>query len=170
MKRIMDLKDGLRKAPDATLHALSHDVTTQLKAAIRAAVNTARGEGDQPDCLIALDRPSGATPFLIDVAPLNDTRAEIDHPLNAALITVIDPTHIPTLRIEKFTALYNLTKAEADVCALLIQGLRQSEIAKQRDTSPVTIKNQIAAIFAKTGTGRQADLIRLVIRVLPPVN
>ncbi len=170
MKRLFDLDDGMRKAPDARLHTLLPEDTAQILAAVRDAASTARGEGTQSDCLISLARPSGRTPFLIDIAPLNDSHAEIEHGLNAALISVIDPTHIPTLRIEKFTALYDLTTAEAEVCALLVQGLRQAEIAEARDTSPVTTKNQIASIFAKTGTRRQADLIRLVIRVLPPVN
>jgi DNA-binding CsgD family transcriptional regulator len=34
----------------------------------------------------------------------------------------------------------------------------------------VTTKNQISSILAKTGVNRRAELIRLLMRVMPPVS
>jgi len=67
-------------------------------------------------------------------------------------------------------ALYGLTPAEANVCGWIVQGLSINDIAKARSMTPITAKNQVAAILAKIGVGRWAELIRLVIRVLPPVK
>lgn len=168
--RIFDMKDGLRKNASGALIADDPDQTAELAAALAAAAETARGEGAASERLMALARPSGGAPFLVDVAPLRDSKAEIDIALEGALITIIDPDRVPYLRMDRFVALYDLTPAEAEVCGLIVQGLPVAEIAERRGTTPVTAKNQVAAVLDKTGVSRQAELIRLVIRVLPPVE
>jgi len=80
---------------------------------------------------------------------------------------VIDPDHTPHLRIDRFALLHGLTDAETAVCALMVQGLSTEQIAEMRNTAPVTAKNQIALIMQKAGISRRAELIRLVVRVLP---
>jgi len=120
--------------------------------------------------MMAIHRRSEAERYLIDIAPLSDSKAEIETGLQGALVTIIDPERIPHLRMGRFVALYDLTPAEAEVCGLILQGLSIGDIAESRDTSPVTTKNQVASILSKTGVARRAELIRLVIRVLPPVD
>ena len=56
------------------------------------------------------------------------------------------------------------------MCRFLIEGKSLEHIAEARSTTPVTAKNQVAAILDKTGVNRRAELIRLVVRVLPPVS
>lgn len=77
---------------------------------------------------------------------------------------------VPYLHLDRFVALYGLTPAEADVCGWIVQGLSVNDIAEARNTTPTTAKNQVAAILAKIGVGRRAELIRLVIGMLPPVE
>lgn len=170
LQRILSLKDGISKGPDGHFRCHDPDQTAELAAAVARAANTARGEDNSSEVLMPLARPSGAAALLLDVAPLRDSQAEIDKHLEGALITLIDPDRVPVVRMDRFEALYDLTPAEADVCTLIIQGLTVAEIAEMRSTSPATAKNQVAAILEKTGARRRAELIRLVIRVLPPVN
>ena len=117
---------------------------------------------------MTLQRPSGAQ-FLLDVAPLKDSRQELDGPAEGALITLIDPERVPEIKMDRFIALYGLTRAEAEVCALVVDGRSLDEIAETRNTTPVTVKNQVAALLSKTGVARRSELIRLVIRIFPPV-
>jgi DNA-binding CsgD family transcriptional regulator len=119
---------------------------------------------------MAVKRPSGDAPLLVDVAPLKDSKAQLDSPWEGSLITIIDPDRVPYLRVDRFVALYDLTPAEADVFGHIVHGRSVNEIAEMRSTSPVTAKNQVAAILGKTGVNRRSELIRLVIRVLPPVE
>ncbi len=168
--RIFGLKDGVWKSADGRLRCEEADQTAEVQIAINEATNTARGEGNQPERLVAVARKSGSERFLVDIAPLSDCKAEIDVGLQGALITIIDPERIPALKIERFTTLYGLTPAEAEVCALILQGMSVNDIADSRNTSPVTAKNQVASILDKTGLSRRTELIRLVIRVLPPVD
>ncbi|MEM0988067.1 MAG: LuxR C-terminal-related transcriptional regulator [Pseudomonadota bacterium] len=169
-REIFERGDGLSLGPDDRLRARNPDVTAALQAAIARAAATMRGEDDAPDAPMVIERASGAMPYLIDVTPLRDAKGELDPELEGALITIIDPERVPQMRIDRFVALYGLTQAEADVCRLILQGLSVADIAEQRGTTPVTAKNQVAAILAKTGVSRRAELCRLVVRVLPPVG
>jgi DNA-binding CsgD family transcriptional regulator len=169
-RRIFDLADGLTKSREGQLRCRDPEQTAELAAAITKAGQTARGEQEVSECLLAVKRGSGFSPFLVDVVPLKDSKAELDGPLEGALITIIDPDRVPYLKIERFVALYDLTQAEAEIFALIVQGLQIGDIAESRNTSPVTVKNQISAILAKTGVHRRSELIRLVIKVLPPVE
>jgi DNA-binding CsgD family transcriptional regulator len=168
--RVISLRDGLVRAPDGRLKCHDPDQSAQVASAIASAANTARGEEMASQCLMSVQRPSRASAILLDVAPLRDSLAELDRAMEGALITIIDPDRVPYLRIDRFVALYGLTAAEADVCRLILQGFNVDEIAEQRSTSPATAKNQVASVLAKTDVRRRAELIRLVVRVLPPVG
>ncbi|MEM6408446.1 MAG: helix-turn-helix transcriptional regulator [Pseudomonadota bacterium] len=169
-KRITETQNGLRLAPDNHLRAQLEDKNSELETAIQKAADTARGEDSLPSHVMTLERSSGGQPLLLDIAPLKDSKAQLEDPLEGALITIIDPDRAPYLKIERFAALYGLTPAETEVCRFIIEGKSLDTIAEARNTSPVTAKNQVAAILDKTGTSRRAELIRLVVRVLPPVS
>jgi DNA-binding CsgD family transcriptional regulator len=51
-----------------------------------------------------------------------------------------------------------LTRAERDVTGLLVAGLSNAEIARQRGSSPRTVANQVASIFEKLGVSSRLEL------------
>jgi DNA-binding CsgD family transcriptional regulator len=55
-----------------------------------------------------------------------------------------------------------LTRAERDVLALLLSGLSNAEIARQRRTSVRTVANQVASIFDKLGVSSRSELAALM--------
>ena len=57
---------------------------------------------------------------------------------------------------------FGLSPAESRVLPLLIQGQTPTEIAQSLDLKLPTVRSQLSAIFAKTGTTRQQELIRLL--------
>jgi DNA-binding NarL/FixJ family response regulator len=63
-----------------------------------------------------------------------------------------------------------LTASVADGARLLLQGLEPGHIAEERRTSQHTVRNQIASVYAKSGARNRSDLVRLIVRVLPPVS
>ena len=65
---------------------------------------------------------------------------------------------------------HGLTTAEIRVCESLSCGLTLAEIAEQLGVSLATIKTHIARIFSKTGVSRQADLVALFERTMPPIR
>ena len=71
---------------------------------------------------------------------------------------------------ELFVRRYAITPAECRVMMLLVQGMTVSEIADNLGISIPTAKTHLAHLFDKTGTSRQADLIRLAMSALAPVS
>lgn len=61
--------------------------------------------------------------------------------------------------------MFGLTLAETRLALLLAQGEVPMEIARSRRLSRTTVRSQLAAIFAKTQTRRQAELVSLLTRV-----
>ncbi|MCO6430406.1 MAG: response regulator transcription factor [Deltaproteobacteria bacterium] len=60
--------------------------------------------------------------------------------------------------IEKQLKNWGLTEAESDVAFLLIKGLSLKEIAEVRETSERTVRQQAAAIYAKSNLAGRAQL------------
>ena len=168
-ERILGLKDGIALAGDGTIVTADPDVTAKIRTHILEVGCTAQGQANRHESLVSIVRPSGLTPFLLDIGPVSDSEAELEQGLDGALVTIIDPEQIPYLRLDRFAKLYRLTQAETDVCRWIANGASTAEIAEQRNTSLTTAKNQVSAVLSKAGAGSRIELIRLILRVLPPV-
>ncbi len=59
---------------------------------------------------------------------------------------------------------FGLTAAEAALAGDMVAGLRSKDIARKRNRSIATVRSQLASVMRKTGTTRQADLIRMLLR------
>lgn len=64
-------------------------------------------------------------------------------------------------------AALGLTAAEARLVGLLVQGLSLSTAASSLNIRPSTARSRLKAIFEKTATHRQADLLRLAFSLGP---
>lgn len=169
-ERIFDLADGLVMAKDNRFLCLGPEVTAEVAAAIENATLTVQGTGETHETVIAVTRPSGAHPFLIEVAPLSDSAGELEPNLRGAIVFIVDPQNPRPFTIENMTRCFLLSHAEAQVCTLMVQGLTSNEIAAERDVSIETVRSQIKAVYAKTNTNRRADLIRLTLSITPPIE
>lgn len=58
---------------------------------------------------------------------------------------------------------FDLTPAEAKVAVQLAQGKTPELIAADHNVSIATVRSQIKALFGKTGTNRQTDLVRILV-------
>ncbi|MSO75674.1 MAG: helix-turn-helix transcriptional regulator [Alphaproteobacteria bacterium] len=79
------------------------------------------------------------------------------------LILISDPDREKSGIARDLRALYGLTPAEADVAVALAEGKTLDRVAEERGVSRETVRFQLKAIYAKTGTSRQAELARLVL-------
>ena len=74
------------------------------------------------------------------------------------------------ISIEFFTRCYGLTKAERRLLEMLASGMTILEAGEALDVSANTARTHLRSLFAKTGTHRQAELIRLATTTLPPAS
>lgn len=58
--------------------------------------------------------------------------------------------------------LFDLTPAEAEIARGIASGQTIADLAKYKNLSRNTVRNQLSCIFEKTGCSRQAELVRLL--------
>jgi DNA-binding CsgD family transcriptional regulator len=87
----------------------------------------------------------------------------MNEPEAAALVQFSDPFALPRSRRTVLRALYGLTPTESRLADLLLQGLEVREVADRMSTTLETARCHLKRVMAKTGTRRQAELMRLML-------
>lgn len=153
-RRLAEAGDGLL-VRCGRLCAERQDDSDLLEAAIARA--TARRGGIST--AVAIARRSGRRPLALLVAPgATDCPGARSEP--GALILVNDPERRASRLPRHLSEAFALSPAEAQLAAALLDGKSLEEVAALRGISQNTVKTQMKAIFAKTETSRQADLLR----------
>ncbi|WGF87926.1 helix-turn-helix transcriptional regulator [Marinivivus vitaminiproducens] len=134
---------------------------TRLRRALHAAFACARGKGTGGATALAVTRPSGRAAYALIVMPLGE-RSPAAPTGPALIIQIVDPERRASVDQAALRQLFGLTPAEADLARALLQGRRLAELAGERRVSLATVRTQLQAVFAKTETRRQADLVRLL--------
>lgn len=81
-----------------------------------------------------------------------------------------DPVQAPCMPGEAFARLHGLTGGELRVLLALAQGLGGIEAADMLGISEPTIRTHLQHMYAKTGTSKQAELLRLLHHSTPPLR
>jgi DNA-binding CsgD family transcriptional regulator len=104
------------------------------------------------------------------VLPLSSPRAEAAAPRGGRYVVFIirELTHETAISVEFFTRCYGITRAERRLLEMLSEGMTVFEAGQSLGVSANTTKTHLRGLFAKTGTRRQADLMRLAATTLPP--
>jgi DNA-binding CsgD family transcriptional regulator/PAS domain-containing protein len=143
--------------------------TEATDSALRAAVRP--GDAAKPSRHgLGIPVRNGAPAALIHVLPL--TRGGLRDGLSprataAVFVARMSDGQLPAA--EALAALFELTAAEARVFALLAAGRTQQQISAALGIAPGTVKTHLLRVFAKTGTNRQADLVRLANTLAMPL-
>lgn len=110
-------------------------------------------------------RPSGRASLIVTAYPLARSRRMLAPVEAAALVVVVDPTLAQEAPAALLRTAFGLTAREADLVTLLAKGHSiESSAARLAITMP-TARLHLRHIFAKTGTGRQSELVRLLGRL-----
>jgi len=135
------------------------------RAAFGKAIEEAATGRGRPLCRIEVERPTpDKAPYRLLLMPV-PAAAGLYQPTAAVLI--IDTEARPELDHEVLSELFFLTPAEARVTAKLGVGRSADEIAEEIGVSLETVRTHIRRVLSKTGTGRQGELISLVLRTAP---
>ncbi|MCK1565603.1 helix-turn-helix transcriptional regulator [Bradyrhizobium sp. 173] len=87
-------------------------------------------------------------------------------PDTGALLILTDLNEIPRISQSSVSEIFGLTPAQARLASLLLEGKSLEEIALDMNISPGTARNHLKAVFLRTGTRRQAELVSLLSRLL----
>ena len=168
-EQIFDAGDGLSKSQFNRIICSSASQSSEIALATSHVSATANGANYRSIHTMYVQRPSGKSPIVVEIAPLRDTYSEIANNLSGAIVTLIDTAGNHDLRLDIFARVYDLTNAESDICRLIFEGYSYEEIAEERRVKISTIKTQMKAIREKTGVSSHVALLRLALQTSPPI-
>ncbi|MDD5564657.1 MAG: helix-turn-helix transcriptional regulator [Thermoanaerobaculaceae bacterium] len=160
--RLLEARDGLELA-FGRLHATAAVSGAILCKTLRAALGEACGERPPETGSALVMRPSGRRAYQVTAIPLRLGGSCFSEPQAAAVVFVSDPEATGTTSVVELGSAYHLTSSEAKLAALLAEGLELHEVADRMGVSINTARSHLAHAFSKTGTSRQAELVRLVL-------
>jgi DNA-binding CsgD family transcriptional regulator len=131
-----------------------------LASLIKGATLTGRGMGLEAGGSAKVSRPSGRRAFRLLVSPFRTTTPQPGPSQPAATVFIFDPHAQTEDTGEALARLYGFTPGETRVATLLMHGLDIAEAADQLGIARSTTRNVVKRLFMKTGTNRQAELVR----------
>jgi DNA-binding CsgD family transcriptional regulator len=164
-RRITDMADGI-SLHNGTLRLRGKDEDQSLRRALWNVIAKIRAGDAHSGEAIAVARPSGNEPFPLLIGTLwgNHLRyglGRLDRPVAVVFVTIPEePREAPA---ELLRRLFGLTPAEAKICERVVQGDTLEEAAKDLDIATATARVYLKSVFAKTGVGRQAELVAKIL-------
>ena len=154
---ILAARDGIVLGPGGRLEIAARPARDALHAALARAV----GIGTGGSC--AVPRPSGLPPLMLTIARLPERPRLFHAPLRTVLVLLADPAAADGPPEAVLAPAFGLTPAEAETAAMFAKGHAPDAIAARRGVARETVRRQMKALMAKTGTARQAELMRLLL-------
>ena len=160
MNALAEHLDGRVLTRGADRIAFDHRATDALLA--RTLKETGTGAARS----LPLPAAGGQPAMIVHLLPLVGAAHDIFAAARSLmLITEVTAPEAPSQ--ELLAGLFDLTPAEARVARALASGLSLDRVAAESGLSVQTIRNQLAAVFHKTGTSRQVELLRLIAGSAP---
>ena len=153
--------DGIRSGGGVLL---AGPETDRLHAAIRSAGTTG--------ATLRVDRGPGRRALALYVMPLreNSPTAFFHSPGARAAVFMVDPEQPHEGSLSLFAQTYRLTLAERQILERLAGGESPVEIAGTMGIAMPTVRTHLHRLFEKTGTRRQAELIKLYLESVLPIG
>jgi DNA-binding CsgD family transcriptional regulator len=144
------------------LSAMRPDEAATLHRLVADACATGSGRGVGAGGTIAITRPSGRRALTVLVAPLRARSFTLTPGTPAAAVFIADPER----RIEGvgdvLRRMYGLTKAEATVATLLLEGRRTEELADRLGITLLTARTHVKRVLSKVDVRSQSELVRVL--------
>lgn len=159
---IMSERDGLTVVRGRL--RMARDGDSSRLASLIARASPGGGSGRPVGGALLLHRPSGKRPLQLAVSPLSDRSVQLlGSDANATAMCLISGHETQMADASQLLPqLYGLTPAETRLATGLMDGLSITEFAASNGISTNTAKTQLAGLFAKTGTHRQAALVAVL--------
>ncbi|XIA62694.1 helix-turn-helix transcriptional regulator [Bradyrhizobium sp. TZ2] len=165
-RALLDSRDGLRLETSA-LSASDADGGRALRGLIKSCAGdagAATGFGGD----VALPRGPGRLPLDVVVTPVKQEAVTAIIPWTfsqraVAIVLVSDPEREIQVRVEDLRQRFGFTPAEAAFALEIVKGDGRQAAADRLDITVGTARSHLSSIFDKTGSRRQAELVRLLL-------
>lgn len=167
-RRIIDNKDGIALNGEG-LKFVDPKADQVFQKLIDRLYQSKRPLSTKSGGVFLVQRSSSGKPYSAMLVPLPEQK-NASMAGAAAAIFLFDPTVLKTSPVELFVTSYGLTRSEAEIAHALVLGATLDDISANRDISRNTAKSHLHAIFAKTDTNRQSELVSLLLRSVAGIN
>jgi DNA-binding CsgD family transcriptional regulator/PAS domain-containing protein len=166
--RLLSAGDGV-DTKGGRIRARDPHGTAGLHSLIRRATTAAIGEADLAVDAMALRRIDDGVPLAVVVEPIAPTHAgRLGHDANpGALLFIGDSEASSRPSARRLRIVYGLTRAEARLTELVVQGHGLAAAADVMGITANTAKFHMKTVFQKVGVSRQTELI---VRVMADVG
>jgi DNA-binding CsgD family transcriptional regulator/PAS domain-containing protein len=158
-KTLLEQRRGLL-LNNSSLEAREPQENSSLRILVAQVLSPERTPVSRRGGALRVSRPD-RRPLHVQIAPSFSTASS-----NAGIIVFIaDPDRESDLPDRLLKELFQLTSAECRVAIGLLDGKSLAEIADDIQVGKETLRSQLKSVFQKTGTRRQAELVRLLSSV-----
>jgi DNA-binding CsgD family transcriptional regulator/PAS domain-containing protein len=158
-ERLLEMKDGLLILQGRLAAARSADNGQLRQYLLDVSAGT---ENALPWAAMRIERENGMA-WLVRIAPLGRIAQGTPTVPELVIVMISDPQMPMKPSTSALRQLHGLTYAEADIMGRLTVGMRIADIASELDISVETVRTHLKSVFTKTGTSRQADLVRQAV-------
>ena len=134
----------------------------RLRREIRAAADPCSGE--LPGRGVRINRRGGKSDMLVVVSRFPPDVDHLPTPTPAALVRLIELEMGPK-HLSEHSHMFELSPRETGVASALLEGHSIDSLAAALGISRNTARNHVQALFRKTQTNRQSDLLRVLDRI-----
>ncbi len=163
-ERLLSTGDGI-DATNGRIRANQSRDTDALHEAISRVSATAIGEGMAATDAVSIVRAQAEVPLAIIAEPLSASHGaklgQASRP--GALLFIGDSVATTCPSPDRLRIVYGLTRAEARLTALIVEGRALADAAASLGVSENTAKFHMKSVFGKIGVSRQAQLMRRVL-------
>jgi len=161
-KAIIDQNDGLRVIQQNLCTQRTED-TRRLQELIRESVAPSLGRALRAGGTMNISRPSQRCSFNVLITPVHLRPISPSARQPAAVAFISDPECQFETSVQTLGHLFALSHAEARLAAVLIRGCSLREASEELSVSLSTVRTHLKKLFEKTGTNRQATLLRAIL-------
>jgi DNA-binding CsgD family transcriptional regulator len=162
--RLLSRGDGL-DARHGRLHASRSYHDAALHSLIDRAARTGIGAGTAAVDAVSIPSAADGPTLAVVAEPLAPAHSDcLGHRADAGAILFIgDSIAASSPSAERLRVVYGLTRAEARLTSLIVEGRDIVAAAESLKVSTNTVKYHLKAIFGKVGVSRQSQLVRRVL-------
>lgn len=170
-------RDGRLRAANARFEASMRSRMGEVRGVLQfedrflqnriATVLTCSEEESPGVASVGMHGEGGEAPLVVHIIPLRGKARDVGGS-DGVLLLIADPDNASLPGADLLRLLFDLTPAEARIARLLAEGRTAEQIAAGSRTTVLTVRSQLKAVFGKTGTTRQTELVRLLLGIRPP--
>jgi DNA-binding CsgD family transcriptional regulator len=155
---------GALRIAGGVVRAARTDETCALHRAIACCVDTAAHGAEAASSRVRVSRGAGRLPLRVLVIPLRPQAPWTRLYQPSAILLINDPERDVAIRSDHLRDEFGLTRAEAALALEILAGQGLQVAADRLQITLTTARTHLAHVFEKTGTSRQAELVRLILQ------